>query len=294
MHLLPGAARNSTTSQGVILRTKPSDIGAHMLRCSPLREYVIFTTYLAKSKAAMQDSRLARPRAESIHLTHKEVAPDTQTSKDPNMEPRNRFNREPQSLEAWETWVDKLIVDAQERGEFDDLPGHGKPLHIAESPFAGGLDVGFGILKNAGIAPYWVEVEKELRTASSYLDEILSQAVVLSSQLADAHNAPITEVEPESEGHRRAWWRLRRDGASMHTRTAPRPDARSRELAGLRRRYLEQADVVDRLIAQYNAAIPRDLWHLERPRLTPDAAGETFDRLATPCATESPGSNAGS
>jgi hypothetical protein len=28
----------------------------------------------------------------------------------------------------WETWVDKQIREGQERGEFDDLPGHGKPL----------------------------------------------------------------------------------------------------------------------------------------------------------------------
>src|SRR4051794_9290286 len=29
---------------------------------------------------------------------------------------------------GWESWVDQQIREAQERGEFDDLPGHGKPL----------------------------------------------------------------------------------------------------------------------------------------------------------------------
>jgi hypothetical protein len=28
----------------------------------------------------------------------------------------------------WESWVDQQIREGQERGEFDDLPGHGKPL----------------------------------------------------------------------------------------------------------------------------------------------------------------------
>ena len=50
------------------------------------------------------------------------------------------------------------------------------------------------------------------------------------------------------------------------------------ELARLRRAYLQQAAELDRLIAQYNAAIPRELWHLERRRLTQDAAALSFDR----------------
>jgi hypothetical protein len=30
--------------------------------------------------------------------------------------------------ESWESWVDRQIREAEERGEFDDLPGTGKPL----------------------------------------------------------------------------------------------------------------------------------------------------------------------
>jgi hypothetical protein len=29
---------------------------------------------------------------------------------------------------SWESFVEKQIREARERGEFDDLPGHGKPL----------------------------------------------------------------------------------------------------------------------------------------------------------------------
>lgn len=35
---------------------------------------------------------------------------------------------------AWESWVDRQIREAQERGEFDDLPGKGKPLPGAGRP----------------------------------------------------------------------------------------------------------------------------------------------------------------
>jgi Domain of unknown function (DUF1992) len=29
---------------------------------------------------------------------------------------------------SWESWIDRQIREGMERGEFDDLPGHGKPL----------------------------------------------------------------------------------------------------------------------------------------------------------------------
>ncbi|MEA3056176.1 MAG: hypothetical protein QOD30_1608 [Actinomycetota bacterium] len=35
---------------------------------------------------------------------------------------------------SWESWIDKQIRDAMERGEFDDLPGKGKPLPDIDSP----------------------------------------------------------------------------------------------------------------------------------------------------------------
>src|SRR4051812_545535 len=89
----------------------------------------------------------------------------------------NRAVREPQSLEAWESWVDHLIVSAQERGDFDNLPGHGHPLKIEDSPFGGGFEVGYGILKNAGVAPYWVEIDKQLRTAGEAMAALLAEAV---------------------------------------------------------------------------------------------------------------------
>ena len=36
---------------------------------------------------------------------------------------------------SFETWVDRQIREAQERGEFDDLPGTGKPLPGAGRPY---------------------------------------------------------------------------------------------------------------------------------------------------------------
>lgn len=36
---------------------------------------------------------------------------------------------------SWESWIDKQIRDAEERGEFDDLPGTGQPIPGLGKPF---------------------------------------------------------------------------------------------------------------------------------------------------------------
>ena len=41
--------------------------------------------------------------------------------------------RKPRGL-SFESWVDKLIRDGIERGEFDDLPGKGKPILDLDRP----------------------------------------------------------------------------------------------------------------------------------------------------------------
>ncbi len=35
---------------------------------------------------------------------------------------------------SWETWVDRQIREGRERGDFDRLPGHGKPIADLDRP----------------------------------------------------------------------------------------------------------------------------------------------------------------
>jgi hypothetical protein len=35
---------------------------------------------------------------------------------------------------SWESWIDKQIREAMDRGDFDDLPGKGKPLPDIDRP----------------------------------------------------------------------------------------------------------------------------------------------------------------
>ena len=48
-------------------------------------------------------------------------------------EERSTSGRKPPGV-SWETWVDKQIREAQENGEFDNLPGHGQPLPNIDRP----------------------------------------------------------------------------------------------------------------------------------------------------------------
>jgi hypothetical protein len=59
--------------------------------------------------------------------------------------------------------VDEMIRDAMARGEFDNLPGHGKPQNL-DSYFAvpEDLRMAWSVLRNAGYLPEEVQLMKEI------------------------------------------------------------------------------------------------------------------------------------
>lgn len=63
----------------------------------------------------------------------------------------------------WESWIDEQIRLAQEQGQFENLPGRGKPLDLATNPHAGDRELAFKILRDAGFAPEWIELDKAIR-----------------------------------------------------------------------------------------------------------------------------------
>ncbi|MEN6348133.1 MAG: DUF1992 domain-containing protein, partial [Syntrophomonas sp.] len=59
--------------------------------------------------------------------------------------------------------VENQIIKAQERGDFDNLEGAGKPLDLYENPFEPlDLRMTYKILKDNDFAPYWIELGKEI------------------------------------------------------------------------------------------------------------------------------------
>jgi hypothetical protein len=66
--------------------------------------------------------------------------------------------------------VERRIAEAIERGDFDDLPGAGRPLELDDDPLVPGeLRVAYRIMKNAGYVPDEVRLLAELRSAEQLL-----------------------------------------------------------------------------------------------------------------------------
>ena len=69
--------------------------------------------------------------------------------------------------------VEKKIKEAEERGEFDNLPGKGKPLILDDdSMIPEDLRLSHKILKNADCLPPEIELKKEIRQMEDMLENI--------------------------------------------------------------------------------------------------------------------------
>jgi hypothetical protein len=70
--------------------------------------------------------------------------------------------------------VERRVAEAVGRGEFDGLPGAGRPLELEDDALvAPEIRVAYRILKNAGYIPEEVRLLRELRTA----EQLLARAV---------------------------------------------------------------------------------------------------------------------
>jgi hypothetical protein len=113
---------------------------------------------------------------------------------------------------AWETLIERQIREAAEAGEFDNLPFQGEPIPNDDNPLAGEWGLAFRVLKNAGVAPPWIEADKEVRLLLDRRDAIIARAssgpaptsmaqrrdcVALADIVADA-NAAIARVNVEA------------------------------------------------------------------------------------------------
>ncbi|HAT1612807.1 TPA: DUF1992 domain-containing protein [Raoultella planticola] len=59
-------------------------------------------------------------------------------------------------------WAERHILDAQTKGEFDDLPGRGEPLTLDDDLHVPPeLRAGYRLLKNAGCLPPELEQRRE-------------------------------------------------------------------------------------------------------------------------------------
>jgi hypothetical protein len=70
--------------------------------------------------------------------------------------------------------AERRILEAMERGEFDDLPGKGKPLELEDDDpmVPEELRMAYRIMKNDGMLPPELELRKEILRLSDLLDAV--------------------------------------------------------------------------------------------------------------------------
>jgi hypothetical protein len=101
---------------------------------------------IARANREAQEAREAAPEAEQ---------PAPAESQRPRRVPFTQY----------ESWIDRQIRQAQERGDFDNLRGLGKPLAPDDQnvqAYAGDDAMGLKLLKNNEALPAWIELNKEI------------------------------------------------------------------------------------------------------------------------------------
>ena len=119
---------------------------------------------------------------------------------------------------SWETLTERLIREAQEDGAFDDLPDHGRPLRLDDETYAGDMAAANRVLRNAGVAPEWIETDKEIRRHREAIDRLLERA---RHSPAGAHGRLLREMTRLADAPDDAVARL--EGLAPTTRQQRRP-----------------------------------------------------------------------
>jgi hypothetical protein len=117
----------------------------------------------------------------------------------------------------WESLIERQIREATEAGAFEDLPYQGERLPLEDDSLAGEWAMAHRMLRNAGVAPPWIESDKAARALLDRLDALISRAPTVGemspgrlriehAQLVDAANRAIARVNseaPTDRQHRR-------------------------------------------------------------------------------------------
>ncbi len=75
-------------------------------------------------------------------------------------------------LPGFASIVETKIKNAQKKGEFDNLPGKGKPLEFEEIKGPEELKLAHKVLKNAGFLPPEIELKKQIGQVEDLLETI--------------------------------------------------------------------------------------------------------------------------
>lgn len=194
-----------------------------------------------------------------------------------------------EEIDNFDDWIEKTLREAIARGEFDNLPQAGKPIKIERNPFQPELDMAFSRMKNAGTAPAWIKLDREIRSMQDTLDQWLNAAAgrlaAEASRIAEVSLPPVPPPSEKRPWHQR-WWPFRLFAVGDEATPGVDPDLERRRWRHERRivrdQYLKRAGELDSKIVLFNNSIPRNLWHLEKMRLRPEKAEARFDSACPP------------
>jgi Domain of unknown function (DUF1992) len=124
---------------------------------------------------------------------------------------------EPSRQRVRETLIERQIREAMDDGRFDDLPHQGVRLPLDDDSAAGDRAMAHRMLRNAGVAPPWIEADKTARALLDERDRLIARAPGSSpfararvradlGRLVDAANRAILRVNieaPTDRQHRR-------------------------------------------------------------------------------------------
>ena len=92
-------------------------------------------------------------------------------------------------MDKWEPLIDRMIRESMDRGEFDNLPGAGQPIDLAENSYEPPeLRNVHRLLRNAGFAPAWIEERKDIEAQFQQAYSKLSRAKALYCLSGDFSN----------------------------------------------------------------------------------------------------------
>jgi DnaJ family protein C protein 28 len=104
-----------------------------------------------------------------------------------------------------ESWVERIIQQARDRGMFDDLAGKGRPIDWAdESLVDDEWIMAFRLMREHGFAPEWIELQKEIRAElDAARDAILAAWQRREQRLNQARDEQRRHIESEWQLARR-------------------------------------------------------------------------------------------
>jgi DnaJ family protein C protein 28 len=129
------------------------------------------------------------------------------------------------TMNRWESSVDRAIREAMERGEFDDLPGQGKPLDLGDDPNTPeDMQMAYKIMRDNGIAPDWIAQGKELLGRQTALLKAL-RAAYQNYRVASADMALWMDADRDWQAAQRkfsdAFERLNKEITSYNLKLPP-------------------------------------------------------------------------